>query len=829
MSFQTIVIDRIYDLTKLVNSLINNAKKIGDLPVQSVFNRGSKLHVSNNGVSESVSFTKIIEDFFSGSVTVPTATLAAQAINKAQLDAGLSLMGSVPFLGSIKASDAAEGTGKGYWFATESGTYPNHGNYKVNSNSFAVISRDAIGSFSISQTYFDLSSYAKKIDTDKSIISLKLTTNIKESQNTDLSIYSYNYDSYTSTQSIAKSFDGTDVVLQALYFGITFIITGYILDNTNNRVVEMTFKPSAITGASFGFTYIRNGVKTGLVYRQSGAIYEVIESNNTIVATLRNVDAQYAYLDGDTVTIKARIKDGVVFIETSINGVYSPITNESTPHAWGAFDYVFRSSGTIKSPRFKSKIEPIQLLKTIYVSNLGLDTNTGLYPLTQPSGGGRIVANGPLKTITKALTMGADNIIVVEGTYANETNISLIKDVNIKPYKGGEIIIDLGARILGSGFTVNGTYSNVFQINEANTISTLFEGDFTKWLYTETSIANCAARDGSCFYNGGILYVNPFTATISSVSFVYPSVTGFKTIENLINGTSSYDRIAQNLNIKGVTVLYSKSDGFDLQFCDFNIVRCNAFGSFNNGFGVTDGFGSFKGCEASYNDGDGFNVHGFNNLKETYVEVDDCTGNNNWGVAAGNDGISYHEKTKGIISNSTFLGNSKYDIVHVQTAELQHFNINCGSFNMQMDDVANHTTKIMLTNIFASIEIGVTANLGNIDLLIQDCFSPSIRLYGTGYINGNVLRNRTKYFDTRVLGTLNFHDNKIKGGAGVRIDKGVQFWDGNLILNNSAGFTKNGGTVTMGTNNLNGNTTNYNGTDVVTAAEQAKNISYLSV
>jgi hypothetical protein len=33
----------------------------------------------------------------------------------------------------------------------------------------------------------------------------------------------------------------------------------------------------------------------------------------------------------------------------------------------------------------------------------------------------------------------------------------------------------------------------------------------------------------------------------------------------------------------------------------------------------------------------------------------------------------------------------------------------------------------------------------------------------------------------------------------------------------------------MGTNNLNGNTTNYNGTDVVAAAEQAKNVSYLSV
>jgi hypothetical protein len=729
----------------------------------------------------------------------------------------------------VPTSTAPAGTGAASFFAVQNGTYTNYGGLVVAANSFAIISRSATGVFTISQTTLNLSSYATLLDLYSLTVSSKVTTNIKESQNSDLNIYAYNYNTFTSTQAITKSFDGSDVVLQASYFGITFINTGYVLDNTENRVVEMTFKPSAITGASFGFTYIRNGVKTGLVYRQSGAIYEVIEAGNAIATTQRNIDSLYAYLDNDIVSIKARIKDGIVFIQTSINGVYSPILTDGTPHAWGAFDYAFRSSGTIKSPRFKSKIEAVELLKTIYVNNAGLDTNTGLFPVTQSAGGGRILANGPLKTITKALTMGADNIIIFEGTYLNETNISLVKDINITPYKGGEVIIDLGARILGSTFTVNATYANVFQVNIATVITTLYEVDYTKFLYTETSIANVAARDGSCFHTGGVLYVNPFTATISSVSFIYPNINGFKTIENLIPGTSFYDRIARNININGVTTLYAKSNGFDLQFCNFKIVRCNAFGSFDNGFGITDGFGSFVGCEASYNDGDGFNVHGFNNQNECHVELDDCTGNNAWGVLAGNDGVSYHEKTKGIISNSTFLGNSKYDIVHVQTAEIQHFNINCGSFNMQMDDVANHTTKVMLTNVFASLEIGITANLGNIDLLMQGCFSPLIKLYGTGFINGNVLRNKTKFLDTRVFGTLNFNDNKIKAGTGIRIDKGVQFWDGNLILNNVSGFTKNGGTVTMGTNNLNGNTTNYNGSAPVDALEQAKNLSYLSV
>ena len=60
--------------------------------------------------------------------------------------------------GSVKPTDTPTGTGVAFWVATQAGTYTNFGGVVVSANSFAVISRDAAGAFSISQTTFDISS-----------------------------------------------------------------------------------------------------------------------------------------------------------------------------------------------------------------------------------------------------------------------------------------------------------------------------------------------------------------------------------------------------------------------------------------------------------------------------------------------------------------------------------------------------------------------------------------------------------------------------------------------------------------------------------------------
>jgi len=66
------------------------------------------------------------------------------------------------FLGSAQPTDTPTGTGASYWLVTEPGTYTNFGGVVVDANSLAVISRDAAGAFTISQSAIVLDSYAQK-------------------------------------------------------------------------------------------------------------------------------------------------------------------------------------------------------------------------------------------------------------------------------------------------------------------------------------------------------------------------------------------------------------------------------------------------------------------------------------------------------------------------------------------------------------------------------------------------------------------------------------------------------------------------------------------
>jgi lysophospholipase L1-like esterase len=72
-------------------------------------------------------------------------------------------------LGSITPTSVPTGTGPAFWRATQNGTYTNFGGLVVNVNSFAVISRDAAGVFSISQTALNLTEYQKIVDINKVI------------------------------------------------------------------------------------------------------------------------------------------------------------------------------------------------------------------------------------------------------------------------------------------------------------------------------------------------------------------------------------------------------------------------------------------------------------------------------------------------------------------------------------------------------------------------------------------------------------------------------------------------------------------------------------
>lgn len=60
MSIQSQVLEKLIELINLVNAINTNAKKIDELPEQTTLVPSSKIHVSNNGTSESLTIQQII-------------------------------------------------------------------------------------------------------------------------------------------------------------------------------------------------------------------------------------------------------------------------------------------------------------------------------------------------------------------------------------------------------------------------------------------------------------------------------------------------------------------------------------------------------------------------------------------------------------------------------------------------------------------------------------------------------------------------------------------------------------------------------------------------
>jgi hypothetical protein len=124
--------------------------------------KGSKLTIEemdNNLLS--------LETDISGNVSAITSKLDKGTYTGTAKDLENAIVAAVTGASGISivpTSPAPAGTGVASFTATQAGAYTNYGGVVVAANSFAIISRSAAGAFSISQTPFDLTTYAKLID-----------------------------------------------------------------------------------------------------------------------------------------------------------------------------------------------------------------------------------------------------------------------------------------------------------------------------------------------------------------------------------------------------------------------------------------------------------------------------------------------------------------------------------------------------------------------------------------------------------------------------------------------------------------------------------------
>ncbi|OBQ56087.1 hypothetical protein JJL45_05260 [Tamlana sp. s12] len=640
-------------------------------------------------------------------------------------------------------------------------------------------------------------------------------------------VYPFDYfDMVGSLPSVTIDYDGTDFNLVNSNSLPRKITTGWDVTGLVDSV-ELFCEPTANEG--FGFSLNLNGSEVYVLYRNNGQILVQEEGSGSSIASPRGVSS-YTFVSGDKVSLSVTIINGHTEIKTSVNGVYSPEVYLSDDYEFAQLNYALRSGMGVKNPYFffeKKSVQPP--LDIIYVNDSdGDDSYIGKFPFVQPSGGGRLISNGPVKTITEALTRGSKNIIIVEGTYEDETDLSITDNINISTYSGGQAVIDLSEKHAGTSFTQNSTHSNIYQLNVAETVIACYENDYEGWLYSRSSLADCAANQGSFYYSAGVLYVYP-VANISTINIVIPSIEGLHFLNRSIDGVSKAERNASIINIFGVTQLYSKGHGFSFEKGFGKIVRCKSYGSETNGFYFNGSFFDVSGCTSSFNDGDGFNIHAFDEENAGYVVFNNCEAISNFGVDAGNDGISFHENSKGEINGGVYINNTKFDVVHVNRAEVEHKDFVCGSLEYQINGNAYDVFHLNISNIIASGIMNLSSNVSTVIINISNCKASEINLRGTGVVNGSIYKNRCGYMQLLSNGTREIQDNKVKNGTGVRIDSGDNYLDGNSILNNTIGIRKEGGIATMGTNNLYGNNSDYTGTDIIDPTEQAKNVSYLEI
>lgn len=77
---------------------------------------------------------------------------------------------------SVVPTDTPTGTGIASWIAVQNGTYTNFGGKVLPVNSVGVISRSAVGAFTISHTAFDFNAYALKTDLSKKWLGKSFST-----------------------------------------------------------------------------------------------------------------------------------------------------------------------------------------------------------------------------------------------------------------------------------------------------------------------------------------------------------------------------------------------------------------------------------------------------------------------------------------------------------------------------------------------------------------------------------------------------------------------------------------------------------------------------
>jgi len=204
-----------------------------------------------------------------------------------------------PLLGLITPSSIPTGIGAAYWIAVQGGTYTSFGNLVVNTNSFAVISRDDSGSFSISQTTLDISSKLNVSDVVNTLISTDSTKPLSAAQG---KVLNEKFNLYASDAEVAIIQSNINTTIAAVasgspkgvYVNLTALQTAFPTGDLNIY----------ITLDNGHWNYYNGGWQDGGLYQSP--LTATVKTNETLAFAQRKGDTLYNILDqytGEQVTL----------------------------------------------------------------------------------------------------------------------------------------------------------------------------------------------------------------------------------------------------------------------------------------------------------------------------------------------------------------------------------------------------------------------------------------------------------------------------------------------------------------------------------------------
>ena len=379
--------------------------------------------------------------------------------------------------------------------------------------------------------------------------------------------------------------------------------------------------------------------------------------------------------------------------------------------------------GTTNSLNVKVIVESIN---KCYVSSNGSDSNLGS-------------KKSPFKTFNKAIKSGAKTIIADPGEYWGQQIIAnnleklhiLINPESSSPtnnsiyLKNGDGLVfklDNSTKLykFNRTFNKNSRFHRVFITKELPPIEVGERSNGVNACIWETSkdykkdktlipvltLDECKSKQGTFFYDGESIYLNPTDGTIDNKVYRTPLEEG-----SLLNLVNINDLVLENIkaefSYETVAVLYNNNN-MTVRNCEFS------YSALGEGAQPKKSNGNFYKCIAKKNRNDGFNIQTFGD-----THFFDCEAMYNY-----DDGISHHTGCTGSIHGGEFYGNGKGGISPANGAKIDLFNTICHNNRYGIYSVSTNNdylgTKVRhINNVCYDNEVGL--QVVNYHVLSYNC------------------------------------------------------------------------------------------------------------